>query len=518
MLSSLYCLLCLQATTLNSSKEKIMNQKIKQAHPNDHQAEQSVIGSLFNKETSLESLRCVASILEPSDFYSKKHTDIYNAIVELYSNNKPIDLILTESYLKNIFQMPYLDEIIEELELIYHAFDFYTPKLAAHYAYIVKEKALRRKTIRKLSELTSDSDNETLELDSIFDDILELEKEIKGLGNNGNKRKIETALEFMNRPKSKTPYIIEGILPASGFTTIAGFTGMGKSSLTMQLILSVLSGIKFINQFSVTPSDYHILYLNLENSEYTLDRLLKSQLQGICIEDDQLSRLYLPNCMAMSLDNKKDVNVISDWITEYHIEIVVIDPILDAFSGDQNDLTVVRSLIKKLREINSDISWILLHHFKKGGDEDDLIQLMLGSVGFANAMTSILGLRRFSRSVNPQYKKIEFAKTRDSALPEPIQVCMNNQTRLFEIVAGDLPKQTISHSLDSVIDILSEHGEMQYKDLATQIEFTLGISDRSAKNMIANALSLHKIDASNGIYRVAKKQIFPNYRESTTKY
>lgn len=490
-----------------------MNTKARQTPPNDIQAEQCVIGSLFNEETGIESLRCVASILEPSDFYYKKHSDIYQAVAELYSNNQPIDVFLTSSYLKNIFPPAQYEEIVNALEEISQAFDFYSPKFAAHYAYIVKEKALRRKTIKKLGQLYSESDNEMLDLDSIFDDILELEKEIKGLNNNSNKRKIENALEFMNRPKSKTPYIIEGILPASGFTTIAGFTGMGKSSLTMQLILSVLSGLKFINQFPITPSDYHILYLNLENSEYTIDRLIKAQLQGVYLEDDQLSRLYLPNCMAMSLDNKKDVNIISNWITEYHIEIVVIDPILDAFSGDQNDLTVVRSLIKRLREINSEISWILLHHFKKGSDEDDLIQLMLGSVGFANAMTSILGLRRFSRSVNPQYKKIEFAKTRDSALPQPIQVCMNNQTRLFEIVAEGAVREPIAHTVETVVDILKEYGSMRYTDLATQIEFTAGIGNRSAKNLIQNAVSLRKINANNGVYSVAVKQLIPNYLE-----
>jgi hypothetical protein len=259
------------------------------------------------------------------------------------------------------------------------------------------------------------------------------------------------------------------------------------------MILSILQGSTFLNKLKVSDENYHILYLNLENSEYTLDRLLKCQLSEYELNETQLERLFIPDCMAMTFDNRKDVASISRWIDELHIEIVVVDPILDSFVGDQNDLTIVKSVIRKMREINSKISWVMIHHFKKGNDEDSLINLMLGSVGFANASTSIIGLRRYSKSVNPMYKKIEFGKTRDFEQPDEIKVALNPITRIFEVV-GDIDKfQPMTD--DCVLDAFEENEKLTHTILVTRVEMSMGISEKQARILITKALASHKIKA-----------------------
>ena len=493
-------------------KEEKINIRFDRVPPQDVDAERAVLGGLLISDGGNDAIPKVVDILGDSSrdkvFYKETHQKIYNAILSLFDNGEPADLITLTKELDRRgdlerIDIAYLDEMIDSV-----------PNVAniEHYAHIVYDQYLRRNLIVKAVNIYESAFDADITTDSLYDEITDIK------GDNGNKprkeKTIETAVEFLAREKSKTPYIIDGILPATGFTSIAGFTGMGKSSLAMQMMLSILAGLPFLNTFKIMPADYHILYLNLENSEYTIDRLLNSQLTEFKISHDNLSRLYLPSCMAMSIDNRQDVKQISKWIEDYHIDIIVIDPILDAFTGDQNDLTVVRKLIKQFRDIDSTICWVLLHHFKKGNDDDDLIQLMLGSVGFANAMTSIMGLRRFSRSVNPAYKKIEFGKTRDSALPEDIKVCMNPVTRIFEIAtSGEVFKPA---SIEVVLDIL-EKGSLAYTVLVTQVEMTQGISERTAKNLVQNALKLHKVKVNNGLYSL-NKQVMPSYLEQSSMF
>ncbi|MDD5353221.1 MAG: AAA family ATPase [Candidatus Omnitrophica bacterium] len=484
-----------------------------QAPPNDADAEIAVLGSFFNTTDGYDILKEISPFLLQSDFYSEIRGKLYKVICSHYESGKCPDIVLLQSEIKNNYNND-ADRMIDELTNCIQSCDFITLINAKYYAEIVKEKSKRRKTIRELHRLFNDSGNNSIDFESLVDDAEQTISDIKS--NRSLKepsRTIENAVSFIQREKSKTPYIIDTILPEQGFTSICGFTGMGKSSLTMQIMLSILKKQTFLNDFNVAQKDYNILYINLENSEFTIDRLLKTQLKEIELTNDQLSRLYIPSCIAMSLDSKMDIRILSNWIQDYNIDIVVIDPILDAFSGDQNDLTVVRNLIRKFREINGKISWILLHHFNKGDDEQDLIKRMLGSVGFANAMTCILGLRRFSKSVNPLYKKIEFGKTRDAELPDSIKIRMNPATRIFEVVADH--EEMIPLSNQAVADIL-KNGPMQYCNLVTTVEFLLGISESSAKKLIASALMSHKINTDNGLYRIASNTLIPNYLESTS--
>lgn len=478
--------------------------------PQDVDAERAVLGCMLIVDNNIDIISKVIDILGYNNrkdiFYKESHQKIYNAILTLYNRNEPSDLLTVAKELGRTgdlekIDIGYLDEMIDSVP---------TTANVEYYAEIIKDEALRRDIISKAVNLYNSAfeSDDTENLIDELNNIKDLERDYKAKNN-----KLENAVEFLARPKSKTPYIIDGILPSAGFTAIAGFTGMGKSSLAMQMILSILSGLSFLNTFSIAPTEYHILYINLENSEYTIDKLLSAQLTEFRIDESQLSRLYIPSCMAMSIDNRNDVRQISQWIIDCHIDIVIIDPILDAFTGDQNDLMVVRRLIKTFREIDSKICWVLLHHFKKGNTDDDLIQSMLGSVGFANAMTSIMGLRRYSSTVNPAYKKIEFAKTRDSKLPDDVKVCMNPVTRIFEIIGeGETFKAS---NMDTVLAILKEKGSLAYQLLVTEVEMRQGIAERTAKNLIQNALLTHKIKANNGLYTL-NNQIFPSYKEQTS--
>ena len=470
--------------------------------------ESLILSSILNSQNQENVIQEVLKIFNGNHkkvFYNELHQKIFNIMLNLQSENLPIDdlfilLKLEEDKKIDRYRANETLEIIKDLPGNDTNIKYWAD-------YIFKDFKLRE-IIQNTYKLYNEANDPLADPDYLLERINGLITKYQTPTKED--RKVESALTFLKREKTRTPYIIDKIIPESGFTSIAGYTGHGKSSLAMQMILCILSGLPFLNQFEIKNTDCHILYINLENSEFTIDSLLNSQLKEFNVSDDKLANnLFIPDCMAMSFDNRQDVIRIKKWIEELHIEIIIVDPILDSFTGDQNDLMVIRALIKKLREINGKLSWILLQHFNKGDNDQELIKLMLGSIGFANAMTSIIGLRRYARNDDPKIKKIEFGKTRDYERPEDIKVVMNHN-RVFEVCGHtkDMPK---ADPTDKVVTILKEHGNSTYNELVGKIGLLYGYSDSWSKKLVTNCLIAHKIMKSdNGIYSV-KKQLFKSY-------
>ena len=64
--------------------------------PHSTEAEQSVLGSiLLDKEV----LPDIAGKLKSEDFYMEQHREIYEAVLDLYEQNQPVDLITVSEQL-----------------------------------------------------------------------------------------------------------------------------------------------------------------------------------------------------------------------------------------------------------------------------------------------------------------------------------------------------------------------------------------------------------------------------------
>src|SRR5580658_4897596 len=64
--------------------------------PQSIESEQAVLGSLL---VSGDGITRVLDIIEPDYFYRKVHQVIYSAMVHLFDNNEPIDILTVSQYL-----------------------------------------------------------------------------------------------------------------------------------------------------------------------------------------------------------------------------------------------------------------------------------------------------------------------------------------------------------------------------------------------------------------------------------
>ena len=145
---------------------------IKRILPHSIEAEQSVIGSML---LDRDAILIASEILTSDDFYQNQYGIIFDAMVELCNEGKPVDTITLQNRLKekdvppDISSMEYVRELLEAVP---------TSANVKYYANIVSDKAQLRKLIRATEEVENAC---YLEKDSTETIMEEAEKKLSSL-------------------------------------------------------------------------------------------------------------------------------------------------------------------------------------------------------------------------------------------------------------------------------------------------------------------------------------------------
>ncbi len=115
--------------------------------PHNIEAEQSVLGAMILDK---EAIIIVSEILKSEDFYKEAHREIYEAVIDLYNKDEPVDLVTLSEELSG-------RGTLEALGGVTYLSDLSTSGIltsnAKYYAKIVAEKALLRRLIKASSEI-----------------------------------------------------------------------------------------------------------------------------------------------------------------------------------------------------------------------------------------------------------------------------------------------------------------------------------------------------------------------------
>ncbi len=136
--------------------------EIKGLPPYSMEAEQSVIGSMI---LDREAISSALEILISDDFYQPDLKTIFEAAVDLYNSNKPVDLVTLQNKLKD---EGVLDQIGGVNHLSNLAMSVPTSAHVKNYAQIVKEKSVFRRLIRTNQEIIADSYDGTKNLEEVL--------------------------------------------------------------------------------------------------------------------------------------------------------------------------------------------------------------------------------------------------------------------------------------------------------------------------------------------------------------
>ena len=123
---------------------------LKRVLPHSPEAEQSVIGSML---LDRDAILTASEIITGEDFYTRQYGVLFNAMVDLFNEGQPVDLITLQNRLQSLDVPPEISslEFIRDLIAMVP-----TSANVKYYATIVYEKALLRRLIKVTEDIAGE--------------------------------------------------------------------------------------------------------------------------------------------------------------------------------------------------------------------------------------------------------------------------------------------------------------------------------------------------------------------------
>ena len=315
---------------------------LKRVLPHSIEAEQSVIGSMIMDR---EAIVVAAGILHSEDFYGKQYGIVFEAMVELNDEGKPVDLITLQDRLKEKDVPPEVSSLEFVRDLITAV---PTSANIKYYANIVAEKAILRRLIRINEEIANTCYVGKESLETILEDT---EKKVFDLvqrkGSNEYVPIREVVMNAMNRIEiaSKNKGVVTGIptgfidldyrtagMQPSDLILVAARPSMGKTAFVLNIAQYVafkqnktaaifsleMSKEQLVNRlFSLESKvdSQHIRTGNLSDAEW--EKLIESA--GIIGK----SNLIIDDTPGISISELR--SKCRKYKLEHNLELVIID-------------------------------------------------------------------------------------------------------------------------------------------------------------------------------------------------
>lgn len=315
-----------------------------------NQTEALVLSSILFNPTLIED---ISIKLKPNDFYFLPHKDIYEAMLNLHSEDMPID----EDYIIKKSKKPINQSILIQILSATPVTDIYK------YVKSIKEDSLKRQFQNLSLELKKNSENENLSNDEIFQFLKDKQDEIRT--NNIftiNKNCILDVVE-----KEPEFYLKNWLpIPLGTITIISAQGGTGKTWIVVQVAL------KFILE---NPNKKVFLWLSED-----LESIVKHRMNSVCSDildtklDDRFKNITTTDTAPQPLlERDKGVYKMSYRFEQLKAELkdydlIVLDPLLAFYGGEENDNSQARLFMQPFmnwcKETNKSV--VFLHHSNKG--------------------------------------------------------------------------------------------------------------------------------------------------------
>ena len=264
---------------------------LKRILPHSTEAEQSVIGSMIMDS---QAIVAASELITGEDFYNKQYGVLFEAMVELNDEGKPVDLVTLQNRLKEKDVPPEVSSLEFVRDLITAV---PTSANIKHYAGIVAEKSTLRKLIRLNDEISNTCYAGKESLEYILEDTEKRVFEIVQKRNTGEfvpiRQVVMNAMDRIERA-SKNKGAVTGI--ATGFVDLDYRTaGMQPSDLVLIAARPSMGKTAFvlnIAEYVAFKQNKTVAIFSLEMSkEQLVNRLfsLESKVDSQHIRTGQLS-------------------------------------------------------------------------------------------------------------------------------------------------------------------------------------------------------------------------------------
>ena len=383
---------------------------IKKIMPHSMEAEQAVIGSMLMDRDAMES---ALEILQPDDFYGRQYGTLFQAIRELNTENKPVDLVTLQERLKEnnvpeeLAGMDFIREVLGSVP---------TSANVKYYAKIVKEKSLMRRLIRTTEEITAQcyqgTDNVEALIDSTEKKIFNLMQSRGGGDFTPIRQVVINALERIEAASKQNgsitgvstgfidlDYQTSGMQP-SDLILVAARPSMGKTAF----VLNMAQHMAFRDNITTAIFSLEMSKEQLVNRLFSLESKVDAQvLRNGRLEDSDWERLIesaeIIGNSNLIIDDTPSISIAElrskcrKYKMEMNLGVIIIDylQLMSGSSGGKSSTSrqqeisdISRSLKAVARELNVPV--IALSQLSRAVEQRDDKRPMLSDLRESGAI------------------------------------------------------------------------------------------------------------------------------------
>jgi hypothetical protein len=301
------------------------------------------------------------------------------------------------------------------------------------------------------------------------------------------------------------------VLPIDGKGLISGAPGVGKTNLLLSLGRCLAEGSTFLGL--PVPQPRRALYLALEGSKRGLRKRMAKIWDGV--PTDVRSRFHLAH-LQLNVGDDGDMERLHALLDDVRPDVLIIDPLRDAHSGDENSSQDVKALTEVLDGIIARHHCALLaaHHERK---RSPLARREAVGTDRVRGSTALTGWFSFCLSIETSPREAdkllaEWTKVRDAeeALPM-LEIAFLRETLEFVATVRKGSGRVLKNQ--DVVDALEQNGEMRISELLAVLFEATGAGDRTVRERLralvaSGALERFKvIDDRAYWYRLGAREV-----------
>ena len=313
--------------------------------PQNIEAEQAVLGAILIEGKAISQ---VLEILTPDDFYKEAHKKIYQSMLDMNEQVKPIDILTLFDYLKSQGQL--LEEVGGSSYLTYLTELVPSTANVSYYARLVKEKEIER----KICEISEEMDVQLRDGQITYQQAIEkIELMLEKLSNQqlGNRIPFVSSDVLITQDADSLEWYIDGLIPRGAVVLLTAPPGLWKTWLAMHIGLVIAKGENFLGRKS---SEATVYYIDKENPK----SLIANRLKKLGTDENLKFWGYWSEIEPPNLDKLATYKTLAKDNT-----ILTFDSLIRFHSGDENSSQDMSKVMGALRSLTKDGATVIgLHH------------------------------------------------------------------------------------------------------------------------------------------------------------
>lgn len=195
--------------------------------------------------------------------------------------------------------------------------------------------------------------------------------------------------ELLQEPDEPDVWQVDGLIRHPSVTLIAGPAKTYKSFFAQEMAIAVATGTPMFHEFG-TYQPRTVVYIQDESSRRAVRSRFRSLLNGRNMPPVSVREwLYTITNQNFQLDEPEQIKrLIEEAIEVHEPELIILDPLAEMHSANENDSREIRPILRVLKEIRDryDISIVVLHHNNKNPEYTNPADSIRGSTAIWASM------------------------------------------------------------------------------------------------------------------------------------